>query len=69
VPAITVFRQLDPSGKQRLRTSRLGMGSRDDEHDYSHEPKFTEAVTKKFYYGPVYFESAVYLERDPPSPT
>jgi two-component system, NtrC family, sensor kinase len=68
VPAITVFRQLDPSGKQRLRTSRLGMDSGDDEHDYSHEPKFTQAVTKKFYYGPVYFESPVYLERDSPKP-
>jgi len=40
----------------------------DDEHDYSHEPKFTEAVTKKFYYGPVYFESPVSLERDSPKP-
>jgi len=67
-PAITVFRQLDPSGKQRFRTSRLGMVSGDDEHDYSHEPKFTEAVTKKFYYGPVYFESPVSLERDSPKP-
>jgi len=67
-PAITVFRQLDPSGKQRFLTSRLGMVSGDDEHDYSHEPKFTEAVTKKFYYGPVYFESPVSLERDSPKP-
>ena len=26
-----------------------------DEHDYSHDAKFTEAVAKKLYYGPVYF--------------
>jgi hypothetical protein len=37
----------------------------DDEHDYSHDPKFTEAVAKKVYYGPVYFRR----ESEPPNMT
>jgi hypothetical protein len=65
VPAITEFRQLDPSGKQRLHTSRLAMDLGDDEHDYSYDPKFTEAVAKKVYYGPVYFRR----ESEPPNMT
>jgi hypothetical protein len=55
VPAITEFAQLDASGRQRLRVSRLAMNLGDDEHDYSHDLKFTEAVAKHVYYGPVYF--------------
>ena len=35
--------------------SRLSMGPPPDHPDYSHDPKFTEAVAKKVYYGPVYF--------------
>ena len=63
VPAITELAQLDASGKQRLRVSRLAMDLGGDEHDYSHDPKFTEAVAKKVYYGPVYFrrESEPYM--------
>ena len=63
VPAITEFAQLDASGKQRLRVSRLAMDLGGDDHDYSHDPKFTEAVAKKVYYGPVYFrrESEPYM--------
>jgi two-component system, NtrC family, sensor kinase len=49
VPAITVFRQLDPSGKEQLRTSRL-LDLGDDHPDYSHDPKFTEAVAKHVYW-------------------
>ena len=37
VPAITEFAQLDASGKQRLRVSRLAMDLGGDEHDYSRE--------------------------------
>jgi two-component system, NtrC family, sensor kinase len=65
VPAITELAQLDPTGKERLRVSRLVMdlgSSEKDEKDYSHDPKFTEAVAKKVYFGPVYF-------RGNPSPT
>ena len=32
------------------------MGPPPDHPDYSHDPKFTEAVAKKVYYGPVYFQ-------------
>jgi Cache domain len=58
VPAITELAQLDPTGKQRLRVSRLVMDlgkGQEGQEDYSHDAKFTEAVTKKVYYGPVYF--------------
>jgi len=56
VPAIADFAQLDASGKEQLRVSRLSMGPPPDHPDYSHDPKFTEAVAKKVYYGPVYFQ-------------
>jgi hypothetical protein len=66
VPAITELAQLDPTGKERLRVSRLVMNlgpSEKDEKDYSHDPKFAEAVAKKVYYGPVYLrrESEPYM--------
>ena len=37
--------------------SRLAMDLGPQHNDYSHDPKFTEAVAKKAYYGPVYFRS------------
>jgi signal transduction histidine kinase len=55
VPAITELAQLDPAGKEQMRVSRLVMDLGTDQTDYSHDPKFTEAVAKKVYYGPVYF--------------
>ena len=55
VPAITELTQLDSSGKEQLRVSRLAMDVIRNETDYSQDPKFTEAVAKKVYYGPVYF--------------
>ena len=63
VPAITELAQLDPAGKQRLWVSRLDMDLGKATEDYSHDPKFTEAVAKKVYYGPVYFrrESEPYM--------
>jgi signal transduction histidine kinase len=63
VPAITELAQLDPTGKERLRVSRLVMDLGEGQADYSHEPKFTEAVAKKVYFGPVYFrrESEPYM--------
>jgi hypothetical protein len=62
VPAITELTQLDPTGKEQLRVSRLPMHLGTDT-DYSHDPKFTEAVAKKVYYGPVSFrrESEPYM--------
>src|SRR4030088_3608581 len=63
VPAITELSQLDATGKERLRVSRLAMDVVDSGTDFSNDPKFTEAVARKVYYGPVYFrrESEPYM--------
>jgi signal transduction histidine kinase/DNA-binding response OmpR family regulator len=63
VPAITELAQLDATGKERLRVSRLAMDVIGSNADYSQEPKFTEAVANKVYYGSVYFrrESEPYM--------
>jgi signal transduction histidine kinase len=55
VPAITELEQLDPTGHEQLRVSRLAMDVVGSGLDMSHEPKFTEAMAHKVYYGPVYF--------------
>ncbi|KWV51366.1 ATPase [Bradyrhizobium macuxiense] len=63
VPAITELAQLDSNGKERLRVSRLAMNVIDSGLDFSKDPKFTEAMANKVYYGPVYFrrESEPYM--------
>ena len=63
VPAITELSQLDATGKERLRVSRLAMDVVGSGADYSNDPKFTEAMAHKVYYGPVYFrrESEPYM--------
>jgi signal transduction histidine kinase len=63
VPAITELSQIDSSGKERLRVSRLAMDVIDSGLDLSGEAKFTKAVANKVYYGPVYFrrESEPYM--------
>src|SRR5216684_2266037 len=63
VPAITELAQLDATGKERLRVSRLAMDVVASGSDLSSDPKFTEAVAHKVYYGPVYFrrESEPYM--------
>jgi len=63
VPAITELSQLDSSGKEQLRVSRLAMDVVASQADLSKEPKFVEAVAHKVYYGPVYFrrESEPYM--------
>jgi signal transduction histidine kinase len=63
VPAITELAQVDSTGKERLRVSRLAMDVMDSGLDLSKDPKFTEAVAHKVYYGPVYFrrESEPYM--------
>ena len=58
VPAITELTQLDASGHEQLRVSRLAMDVVGSGADFSHDPKFTEAVAHKVYYGPVYFRRA-----------
>jgi len=54
VPAITDVVQLDGNGNERLRSSRAAADVIDSLADFSKEPKFTEAMAKKVYYGPVY---------------
>src|SRR5256886_5251239 len=63
VPAITELAQVDSTGKERLRVSRLAMDVVDSGLDLSKHPKFTEADAHKVYYGPVYFrrESEPYM--------
>ena len=63
VPAITELAQIDSTGKERLRVSRLAMDVVDSGLDLSQDPKFAEAVAHKVYYGPVYFrrESEPYM--------
>ncbi len=63
VPAITELSQLDASGKEQLRVSRLEMDVVGSGTDYSKDPRFAEAVAKKAWYGPVYFrrESEPYM--------
>jgi signal transduction histidine kinase len=55
VPAITELAQIDASGHEQLRVSRLAMDVVGSGTDMSKDPKFTEAVKNKVYYGPVYF--------------
>jgi len=55
VPAITELAQIDSRGKERLRVSRLDLDVIDSGFDFSKDPKFTEAVANKVYYGPIYF--------------
>jgi signal transduction histidine kinase len=63
VPAITELSQLDATGREQLRVSRLAMDVVASQADFSKEPKFAEAVAHKVYYGPVYFrrESEPYM--------
>ena len=63
VPAITELAQVDSTGKERLRVSRLAMDVIDSGLDLSKDPKFSEAAAHKVYYGPVYFrrESEPYM--------
>lgn len=55
VPAITELAQVDSTGRERLRVSRLAMDAIDSGIDLSDDPKFTQAVAHKVFYGPVYF--------------
>src|SRR4051812_2735632 len=63
VPAITELAQLDSTGREQLKVSRLAMDVVASKADLSQEPKFAEAVAKKVWYGPVYFrrESEPYM--------
>jgi signal transduction histidine kinase len=63
VPAITELAEIDSSGHEQLKVSRLAMEVVGSGNDMSKDPAFTEAVAHKVYYGPVYFrrESEPYM--------
>jgi hypothetical protein len=58
VPAIIALAQLDGVGIEQLHVERLAEGERASERankqDYSQDPKFTVAMEKKVYYGPMH---------------
>src|SRR5262245_126076 len=49
--AITVLAQLDSSGREQLRVSRLAMDVTGSGTDFSKDPKYTDTVAHKIYYG------------------
>ena len=53
-PAVVELSLLDAGGKEFYKASRLAVDVVGSGADYSKEAKFTEAVAKKIYYGPVY---------------
>src|ERR1700733_10007471 len=63
LPAITELAEIDSTGHEQLRVSRLAMDVVGSGVDVSKDPAFTEAVVHKIYYGPVYFrrESEPYM--------
>ena len=63
VPAITELIQLDDTGKEQLKVSRLAMDVVGSEKDYSQSPSFTEAKKHRVWFSPVYFrkESEPYM--------
>jgi signal transduction histidine kinase/HAMP domain-containing protein len=63
VPAITELAEIDATGREQLRVSRLAMDVIGSGVDFSKEPAFAEAVAHKVYYGPVNFrrESEPYM--------
>src|SRR4051812_32270942 len=63
MPAITELAQLDSFGKEQLRVSRLSMDVVGARTDYATDARFTEAVAKGVYYGPVYFREIGQTER------
>jgi signal transduction histidine kinase len=63
VPAITELAEIDATGHEQLKVSRLAMEVVGSGTDMSKDPAFTEAVAHKVYFGPVYFrrESEPYM--------
>jgi len=54
-PAITEVAWIDPSGKQRLRVSRLAMDTGASETDFAQDPGVLGATSGKTWYSSVYF--------------
>ena len=63
VPAITELVQIDGTGKEQLKVSRLAMDVVTSGVDYSTDPRFTMAVAQRVWFSPVYFrkESEPYM--------
>jgi signal transduction histidine kinase len=55
VPAITDLVQIDGTGHEQIRASRLAVDVIGSQADLSHDVRFTEAMTHHLYVGPVYF--------------
>jgi two-component system, NtrC family, sensor kinase len=53
VPAITEVTQLDSSGREQARMSRLAMDVVGSQADLSQDPAFIGANANKIYYGPI----------------
>ncbi|HEX3411506.1 MAG TPA: GAF domain-containing protein, partial [Stellaceae bacterium] len=62
-PAITELIQLDDTGKEQLKVSRLAIDVVGSEKDYSQSPSFIEARQHRVWFSPVYFrkESEPYM--------
>jgi hypothetical protein len=58
VPSIIALLQLDATGKERRCVSQDNLSLTCDRVSADFSPKFTEAVAKKVYYGPVYLHQA-----------
>ena len=63
VQPITDLQYLDAEGKEQLRISRLAMDVVGSGTDFASDPRFTQAIARKVYHGPVYFrkESEPYM--------
>jgi len=63
VPAITELVQIDDTGKEQLKVSRLDMDVIGSGTDYSADPRFAKAVADRVWFSPVYFrkESEPYM--------
>ncbi len=54
-PPITEVIQIDSAGREQLRFSRLEPDVIGSGADFSTDPRFTQAIANKIWYGPVYF--------------
>jgi hypothetical protein len=55
IPALADIARIDSSGKAQVQVSRSPTPEFATRTDLSKDPKFTEALAKKIYYGPVHF--------------
>ncbi|MBX9776787.1 MAG: cache domain-containing protein [Xanthobacteraceae bacterium] len=55
VPAITELARIDSTGREQVWVSRIAADIVGSQTDFSHEPKFVQAMANKHYYSPVYF--------------